>query len=553
MSTADANAPDFRNQALAALRRGDAAVARDMLNRLVEAGGGDAVAFALLGEAWRRLGDAVRSGRLFRKSLTLDPNQADVWVALAEILAAARDDAGASQALERAAGLRPNDARPRLMLATLFMRQGRHEAAIAAIRAAVAADPLLGEMLNNLGVALDALGRRDQAVAALETAAILSPRVPSIQDNLGNAQLGIARAVEAEASHRRALALGSKSANTWNNLGNALHRQGRLEESEVCYRRAIAMAPATPKFHTNLALTLMLAGRYEEGLREYEWRWRDHPNLPVHLRDKPWDGTPMPGGTLLLQAEQGYGDTIQFVRLVPALRERVGRVILIVQPELMRLMAGVPGVDAVIPEGGTLPVFDKALTLMSLPGLPGIGWDPRPGSVPYLSVPKGAGFGLPAGEGMKVGIVWAGRPTHGDDRNRSIPAAMLAPILDVPGVRFVSLQRGAVAAHLGRPPADKVQEIADACADFADTAAIIAQLDLVIAVDTAIVHLAGALGRPVWAMLPPVPDFRWGMTGTASPWYPSLRLYRRSFGQGWEAVVARIVADLAQYRTSAGC
>ncbi|RAU22121.1 hypothetical protein CU669_10630 [Paramagnetospirillum kuznetsovii] len=500
----------------------------------------------------RRFDDARSS---LETAVKLHPSLAAAWTCLGEVLGtnAATLDA-AVEALKRAVALVPRDPKPLSILAAIYMSQSKHDEAIAAYRSAIqlSIDPNPADLLNNLGVALERQERRDDAVAVLRAATLVRPDLPAIHDNLGNSMLSTGNAVAAEACHRRALALGAKGAETWSNLGNALHRQGRLDEAEAAYRRAIEAVPRGAKFHTNLALNLLLSGKFEEGWREYEWRWHDHPSLPSYLKDRAWDGTPLPpslpaGGTLLLQAEQGYGDTIQFVRYVPLLKERLGvsRVVLACQPELLRLVGSAAGLDEIVSEAGPLPQFDKAMTLMSLARLFHAGIAPIPAETPYLRVPDGAGVALPDGEGiMKVGLAWAGRPTHGDDWNRSIPARLLAPLLDVPDVTFYSLQRGGVAERLGRPPAGSVLEAADRCADFADTAAVVAAMDLIISVDTAVVHMAGALGKPVWVMLPPVPDFRWGMSGETTPWYPNLRLLRKEMDGGWEPVITKAAAML---------
>lgn len=482
------------------------------------------------------------------------PDLGSVWQSLGELETVRPGGLPAAvEAFRTAARLLPGDPRPLAGLAGVLMNLGRSDDAIAAYRSAIAAggEPNPADLLNNMGVALERLGRRDEAVAALRTATLVRPDAPTVQDNLGNALLGISDARGAEACHRRALALGAKGGETWSNLGNALHRQGRLDEADAAYRRAIQAMPSSAKFHTNLALNLLLAGRFAEGWREYEWRWREHPSLPPYLLDKAWDGGPLPadmpaGGTLLLQAEQGYGDTIQFVRYAPLIKQRgVTRVILACQPELVRLVGSAAGLDAVVPETGALPPFDRAITLMSLAGVFQAGEAPIPAECPYLTVPEGAGVVLPEGEGgLKVAIAWAGRPTHGDDWNRSIPARLLEPLLDVSGVTFYSLQRGGVAERLGRPPAGRVLEAADRCADFADTAAVVGAMDLIISVDTAVVHMAGALGKPVWLLLPPVPDFRWLMQGETTAWYPTLRLLRKTFDSGWEPVIAQAAAKL---------
>ncbi len=548
----------LRRLALVRVRLGQPAAARQAAEAAVGLAPGDGGCHAALGVALRAGGAADEARASLERAVGLDPALADAWAALGEILAARPDSIqAAADAFRRAAALAPRDPKPLAGLAAALMGLKRHDDAIAAYRAAIAVgvEPNAADLLNNMGVALERLERREEAVALLRAAALVRPDSAAIHDNLGNSLLSTGREVEAETCHRRALSVGAKGAETWSNLGNALHRQGRLEEAEAAYRRAIELQPNASKFHTNLALNLLLAGKYGEGWREYEWRWREHPNLPPYLRENAWDGAPLPaqlpgGGTLLLQAEQGYGDTIQFIRYVPSLKLRgVSRVVLACQPELLRLLGTAPGLDAVVPETGPLPAFDRALTLMSLGGLFAAGEAEVPADIPYLAVPRGAGVTLSApagGGGLKVGIAWAGRPTHGDDWNRSIPASLLEPLLAVEGVTFYSLQRGGVAPRLGRPSADRVLPAADLGADFADTAAIVAAMDLIISVDTAVIHLAGALGKAVWAMLPPVPDFRWLMQGDTSPWYPSLRLFRRRPGSGWEPVITAIATLLRQ-------
>lgn len=533
--------------------RGALDEARAAAARAVELAPGLAVAQAALGYVLARQRQPAEARACLEQAVRLDPNLGFAWTALGEVLAASPDQVQAAvEALRRGCALLPSDPRPLGVLAGVLMGLKRYEEALAAYRAATAlsADPSPADMLNNMGVALERLERREEAVALMRAASLVRPDSPAIQDNLGNALLGTARAEEAEACHRRALALGARGAETWSNLGNALHRQGRLDEADAAYRRAIQMNPDGAKFHTNLALNLLLSGRMEEGWREYEWRWRDHPNLPPYLVEKAWTGEPLPpdlpaGGTLLLQAEQGYGDTLQFVRYAPLLKARgVSRVVLACQPELIRLMETAPGLDQVVGETGPLPPFDKALTLLSLPVV--LAGATVPAAPPYLSVPAGVDVRLPEAPAgtLKVGLAWAGRPTHGDDWNRSVPARLLQPVLDVPGVTFFSLQRGAVAPRLGRPPADRLVDAADLCADFCDTAAMLRDLDLIISVDTAVIHLAGALGKEVWLLLPPVPDFRWLMDGDSSEWYPAFRLFRRRFDSGWDVPIAGIAEAL---------
>ncbi|CAA7620322.1 FOG: TPR repeat [Candidatus Terasakiella magnetica] len=544
--------------ALVRLRLGQAGLGNEIAKRAAALAPHDPLCHMALGETHKALRQLPEARTSLESAVALDKTNPAAWLALGEVLSQISGGADkAADCFRQAIALAPGLIKAQTGLAAVMMAAKRYDDAIAAYRMAIAAtpDPNPADLLNNLGVALERLERREDAVAVLRTAAAIRPDVAAIHDNLGNAQLATGNAAAAEASHRRALSLGAKGSETWSNLGNALHRQGRLDEADAAYRRALQQSPNAAKFHTNLALNLLLSGRYAEGWKEYEWRWREHPNFPAYLRDRRWDGSPLPpslpaGGTLLLQAEQGYGDTIQFIRYVPLLKSMgVSRVILACQPELMRIMEVAPGLDGVYSEVAPLPPFDRAMTLLSLGGLLGVGEREISTATPYLSVPKGAGVKLPSPPGkvagtLKVGLAWAGRPTHGDDWSRSIPARLLDPILAVPAITFYSLQRGAIAERLGRPAADTLLDAADLCADFADTAAVVASLDLIISVDTAVVHMAGALGKPVWVLLPPVPDFRWRMQGETTPWYPTMRLFRRGVDCGWEGPIAEVAAHL---------
>jgi hypothetical protein len=262
---------------------------------------------------------------------------------------------------------------------------------------------------------------------------------------------------------------------------------------------------------------------------------------PLWLGDAPLEGK-----TILLRAEQGLGDTIQFARYVGLVAERGARIILEVQPELVTLLQDLTGVSAVLPLGAALPRFDCHCPLPSLPLAFGTALATIPATVPYLAAPAGPAS-VPLPEGFRVGLTWAGNAQHLNDRNRSIPLARLAPLFDLDGIGFVALQKGlreGEAALLGRLP--KVTDAARAMTDFAATASVVAELDLVITVDTSMAHLAGALGKEVWILLPVSPDFRWLLGRSDSPWYPTARLFRQSAPGDWDAVVAEVRGALAK-------
>ena len=339
-----------------------------------------------------------------------------------------------------------------------------------------------------------------------------------------------------------------------NNLGNALKNLGELPEATGAYEQAIALKPDNPDYRTNRAMALLAAGRFDEGWQAFEWRWKtgQFTGAGQDSARPRWHGEAAPGRVLLVRAEQGFGDTLQFCRYAPLAAARGLRVVLEVQPALARLMGPVAGVERVIAQGQGLPDFDFYCPMMSLPAVFNTRLETVPADVPYLSpdsesvkIWRGR-LGDGAGKSIKVGLAWAGSSrVHSPDliaadRRRSIAADALAGLMDTPGVRFYSLQKGG-------PPAPKefgLVDMMDECNDFMDTAAIVANLDLVISVDTAVAHLAGALGRPVWLLNRFDSCWRWLRGRDDSPWYPRLRLFRQPSPGDWKSVISTVGNEL---------
>jgi hypothetical protein len=360
--------------------------------------------------------------------------------------------------------------------------------------------------------------------------------------------------------YRHALDLEPNFATAHNSLGMALAECGQFEEAMACYRTAFAIEPDYATAHLNLAMTLLMTGDFLPGWAEMEWRWKT-PQLRDARRsfDTPlWRGEDAAGKTLLIHGEQGYGDHLQFCRYATLAADRGLRVILEVPGALVRVMRPLRGVQRVIAEGDPLPAFDLHCPMLSLPGAFGTTLASIPATVPYLSVPPefvapwGAELTKLAPRRLHVGLVWAGQPRKGSgfavaamDALRSIAFERLAPVLDVPGVAFFSLQKDH-AAPAGAPVIDLMGNMRD----FADTAALVANLDLVISVDTAVAHLAGALGKPVWLLNRHNGCWRWLTGRRDSPWYPAFKLYTQPRRDDWESVVAEMAADLARLATS---
>ncbi|MFD2232942.1 tetratricopeptide repeat protein [Phaeospirillum tilakii] len=430
--------------------------------------------------------------------------------------------------------------------------QGRRDDAILAYRAALTRKPDLALAHCNLGAALQENGELDAAIACYQTALAHAPAYPDALSNLGVARQEQGRLDEAAAQFEAALRIQPDHPLALNNLGKLRQEQGRRDEARALYREAARLAPDHPDSHFNLALLDLQAGAWETGWAGYEWRWR-RPGAQRHDFGLPeWDGTPLAGRTLLLWCEQGLGDSIQFVRFAARIVSGGGRVVLLCPPELEALLQGVTGIDRVVSRISTLPPCDCQAPLLSLPRLLGTRLATLPAPVPYLAVPPAATARwrdrLAALPGRKVGLVWRGRPQHTNDRNRSLDPARLAPLLDRPGISFVSLQKGArpddAAALAGRAP---LLDLGPELADFTDTAAVLAGLDLVISVDTSVIHLAGALGRPGWLLLPFDPDWRWLLERQDSPWYPTLRLFRQPAPGAWDPVIADLADALGGF------
>jgi len=423
-------------------------------------------------------------------------------------------------------------------------------------RQAIALDDSFAEAHGNLGFVLDQQGSKEQAEACYRASIARNPDIANIHLNLGALLARQKRHGEAEASYAVALALEPESSAVWSNLGVLNLNLQREETAEACLRHAITLSADSASARFNLAYLQLRRGNWEEGWQLFEWRdW--YRALEQRLPFARWQGQDLFGKTLLACYEAGHGDMIHLVRYIPLLKARGARRIeLLCHPALTSLLQTVEGVDAVHAFDGALPqqTFDYWMPLLSAP----LHFHTRPDNVPapsrYLqSDPdkraRWAGH-LPKQTGRRVGLVWKGNPKFENDRDRSLAhLGMLNPLWEVPGVQFVSLQKGMgedeVPARANEQP---LVHLGNAMQDFADAAAIIDQLDLVISVDTAMAHLAGALGKPCWLLLPwYMTDWRWGSQGSRSPWYPqSMQLFRQRSDGDWATVIAEVAQALEE-------
>ena len=491
-----------------------------------------------------------RAGQLCRELLRAEPESVELLTLSGALARQSGDLDAAFQALSRAAALNPALAELHNNLGVILEDLGRHEQAVQSYRAALEQRPDYCEARCNLGNALLRLSRIEEAVASYRSAIAVDPGYTDAHYNLGNALRAKGDWRQAVASYRSLLALQPDHLPGWINLGGTLHALNGFEEAIGAQRRALQLDAGSVDAHWNLALALLATGDYREGWREYQWRLRDAAAgfAPTCAGREMWDGAPLAGRTLLLRAEQGFGDAIQFFRFAQLLARRGEKIVLECRPELLTLFARQAGNIRLFAAGAEPPPFDTFAYLMSLPHLLGTTLENLPAQTPSLEADPALSAEwkkrLPRGGSLKVGVVWAGSAGYKNDRYRSLPVQELAPLAALPGVALYSLQLGAAVGELAAL-GDGVCDLSGSLRDFADTAAVIENLDLVLSVDTAVAHLAGAMGKPVLLLLPFSCDWRWLSGRSDSPWYPAMRLYRQPADGGWRPVVAAVARDLA--------
>lgn len=434
-------------------------------------------------------------------------------------------------------------------LGLIFHKQNKFEQAQAYFEQFLALNPNAAEGFNCLGNSLQRQGKFEEAIACYQKALTLEPNDALTINNLGTTFQAVGKLEEAIACYEKALTLEPNNAMAHNNLGGFLVEQYQFEKGMTCYNRAIEIEPESGDFHWSRASLLLRLGDYKGGFAEAEWRWKQEHNYPMNCPQPLWDGSNLEGRTILLYVEQGLGDTIQFIRFAPLVAQRGGKVVVAAQEPLVRLLTTVPGIDQVVAINQTFPEFDVQTPLLSLPYILGTNLETLPAQVPYLSPPASVSFKLetPDDTYLKVGIVWAGNPKYGDDRKRSCSLNDFKTLLNVPGIAFYSLQKGPKAEEISQLSGQvSLQDLSSHLNDFADTAAIVNQMDLIISTDTSVPHLAGALGRPVWVVLCYSPDWRWMVGREDSPWYPTMHLFRQKQPGNWQEVLERVALALTE-------
>lgn len=523
------------------------ALYRHILNQIPK----DPNALNALGALAQQAGQNEFAADLFRRATELQPQDAEFHDHLGMALAAMGRWEEAADSLAHAMELEPGP-ETCLNLAHALRRTGRSEEAMARYRQAIELQPSFHTAHNNLGNLLRESGRLDEAIASYRRALELKADYLEAHNNLGGALMESGRPEQAIEQYRRAVELRSDLPELHNNLGKAFRAAGRVDDAIAAHDRALSLNPDNADAHWNRGLMLLLSGQFEPGWDEYEWRWRvpEFRSPRRNFRQPLWTGQPLRGRRILLHAEQGFGDTIQFARYAPLVAQAGGRVILECPPELLRLLRTLGGVEQLVAAGQPLPEFDLHCPLLSLPRAFRTTPQNVPNLIPYLHADPAIAANwkrrlqLPT-DRLRVGLIWAGSSANPNDRNRSLPLEALAPLTACENVAFYHLQAGPASAEAEKglfrfmnPPPHFV--------DFADLAGLIANLDLIVTVDTAAAHLAGALAAPVWTLLPFAPDWRWLRDCQDSAWYPTMRLFRQPEIGEWGAVVRQLAADLSQ-------
>ena len=547
------------NEALALQRQGRLREAERIYARVLKAAPDHFDALNLLGTVKAQQGQIGEAQRLFGAAVKINPNVAGAWANLGQALHALKRNDEALQCLDKARALAPDDLNVLHQHANTLLSLGRTEDALAEFRTVLARAPRHGEARLNCGIACAALGRPDEAVAEFDAALMLGPAPPAVHYNRALALQALGRYAEAVEAHDRALAATPQHPGAWLHRGRALVALKRTDEALASYGRAGALRRGDPDVEFSESLALLARGDYRQGFAKYEARWRRTGMPEQKSRGRPlWRGEyPLAGKTVLLHAEQGLGDTIQFARYVPVLAAGGPKqIVLEVQSELTALLARLDGGATVIARGDAVPPFDVHCPLGSLPLAMGTDVSSVPAPIPYLSADDVAlakwSARLDALKRPRVALAWAGSASHYNDRNRSIPFARLAPLLSLPA-SFISIQRELRGDDAERLAAEqRMAHVGDELENFTDTAAVMALCDLVISADTAVAHLAGAMGRPLWVLIPFAPDWRWSLEGETSPWYPAARLFRQNALGDWDAAIARVADALAHFIAAMG-
>ena len=511
---------------------------------------------ALLGRAEQCLqrGNLNEAERLYLEILKSYPRHGAALFGVGVVAVRRGAHKDALQPLRKAIKSNARDPGPHFFLGLSLQALAEHQDAIASFKRVLELQRNHAESHYHLGVSQAALGRIEEALASFNRALRLKPDFPDALADRGNALADLGNYDEALAAYGMALSIAPEYAAALDNRGATLMELGRYDEAIEDFSRAVALQPDFASAHFDESLARLVKGDFATGWRKYEWRWKD-PALGQEVRNfavPRWDGkASLAGKTVLVHAEQGLGDTIQFVRYLPKLAALGATVILEVQPQLAKLVKGIAGSSTTLSRGQALPPFDYHCPLLSLPMVFATDLESIPRAESYLAADPAIARQWQDRLGprtrTRVGLAWSGSTWHKNDRHRSIPAALITRLTN-PSMDFICLQkdiRDSDRAALRQCPA--IRDDSRDLKDFSVTAGLIDCLDVVISVDTAIAHLAGALGKPLWILLPFAPDWRWLLGRRDSPWDPSARLFRQKQPGGWEGVMSDVARALDEW------
>ncbi|HVT87918.1 MAG TPA: tetratricopeptide repeat protein [Tepidisphaeraceae bacterium] len=502
------------------------------------------------GIEYHSAGQLQQAEQIYRQILQEMPDQPDALHLLGVIGQQVGQLETAAEFIERAIAVQPAAAIYHSNLAEVYRQLGKLNQAEASALRAIEIDPMMAVAHGHLGLILLDAGREQEAEASLRQSLKLAPDVAIVHNNLGAALSKQGRISEAKTEYLKAINLQHNNAGFLNNAGTAFRQESDIDQAMNYWEQAVAVAPQYADPNWNMALTSLAKGNFEKGWPLYEWRFKSGGGrqfLREYLTPR-WDGADLRDKTIMLYPEQGYGDIVMFARFIPKLAEMGAKVILHCPAEMVDLLKGVEGVSQVVPLEDALPDFDTYQALLSLPMVLKTTLKTLPAKVPYIAVDSNrraewtARIGAYPGK-VKVGLYFKGRATP--DPSRSVRLAELAPLGEATGTSFFSLQTGDGMSELaGAPPELRVVDLGQHIKDFADTAAAITNLDLLITIDTAAAHVAGAIGATVWTMIPHIADFRWMLEGESTPWYPTMRLFRQSRPNDWSDVIQHLRDEL---------
>ena len=545
------------------------------------------MAYCNLGTALQESGQVDKAIESYRKSISLKPDYADAHYNLGNALNNLGQLDKAAKSYEQAILYRQDYIDAYYNLGNVLIEQCKHDNALDCFTKVIALKPDHAMAHCNLGSALQKLGRIDEAISSYKTATALQPDYSIAYCNLGTAFQELGKIDEAISAYKKVISFNPDFVMAHCNLGSALQRSGLLNEAKRCfenaimhnpdyamaysnlgsiyqefsnlseaienYDRAIVLNPDEPAAHKNRSMVLLLQENFADGWPEYEWRLQTKTHSLRDFRKPRWDGSPLNGKSILVHAEQGFGDTIQFVRYLPMVKAQGGHVIFECHKSLFRLLKNSSGFDTIIERSSNnVPEveFDFHIPLLSLPGLFDTNLDSIPADVPYVMADSNLvnewQSRLDQDSNFKIGIVWAGNPSFCNYHTRSCSLSDFDTLAEITGFSFYSLQKGVVSTEGSTASMLKITDLSSDLNDFADTASVISNLDLLISTDTAVVHLAGAIGLPVWTLLHSAPDWRWWLKRSDSPWYPGMRLFRQSKLNDWTGVFKQVKEALLQ-------